>query len=56
VGAHHELKMALSNLDQFRIDDKLKGRGIRWHFNPPYASYMGESNSIHQKNFKSIVK
>ena len=38
VGAEKELKDAVGNLSQKRINDTLIEYGIQWHFHPPHAS------------------
>lgn len=41
VGAHTELKKALSSLNQGKIQGTLLPDGIQWSFNPPAASHHG---------------
>ncbi len=41
VGANKELKRALLEIDQERVDHKMRSASITWHFNPPGASAMG---------------
>jgi hypothetical protein len=43
VGANNELKAALAELNQSKLEDECKTRGIRWRFNPPSAPHMGGS-------------
>jgi transposase InsO family protein len=42
-GASNELKLALKQLIESKntMQEKLIGRGIHWHFNPPAAPHMG---------------
>lgn len=40
-GAEVEVKEALQNWNQERICDRLRERGIEWHFSPPAASHTG---------------
>ncbi len=41
VGAEEDLKAALVEMDQDRIESCLQRHEIHWSFNPPSASYMG---------------
>ena len=42
VGAQRELRQALQELNQFKIFKEMRSRGIRWIFQCPQASHMGE--------------
>ena len=41
VGAERELRQGLQEWNQERIEGDLSGKGVRWLFNTPTASYMG---------------
>lgn len=41
IGADRELKEALANLNQDKIQGVLSQAGIRWSFNPPAGSHHG---------------
>ena len=41
IGANNELKEAIKELDQKRINDKFTDLGITWKFNPPSSPWMG---------------
>ena len=41
VGANHELKKALLDLNQTKVYKALSEKNIQWIFNPPAASHMG---------------
>lgn len=41
VGAERELREALQNLDQNKIQSALTQKGIDWTFNPPAGSHHG---------------
>ena len=53
IGAQQELKRALKEIDQNRVESVLKNRGIRWKFNPPHASHMG---GIWERVIRSIKR
>lgn len=41
VGAHTELRKAMSSLNEGKIQGALHPEGIQWSFNPPAASHYG---------------
>ena len=41
TSANKELKQSLQALEQLKIYDNLRQKGIEWKFNPPAASHMG---------------
>lgn len=41
IGANRELKQALQNLDQNKIQNTLRQEGIKWTFNPPHGAHHG---------------
>lgn len=41
IGAERELKEAIANLNQDKIQQALLQPGIRWSFNPPAGSHHG---------------
>jgi hypothetical protein len=51
VGAEKELKNAIRQWNQTKIDEFLKQREIKWQFNPPTASHMG---GIWERQIRSI--
>jgi hypothetical protein len=51
VGAEKELREAISEWNQVRIDSFLKQKEIQWRFNPPAASHMG---GIWERQIRSI--
>jgi len=42
-GAEKELRQALKEIDQSKMDSTLNEKGIQWHFIPPSAPHMGGS-------------
>ena len=43
---YKELRRSLQELNQSVIEEQLKQQQIRWNFNPPYASHMGEAEHV----------
>lgn len=41
VGAEHELRVAIKEWNQCKINDVLFQKGIKWTFNPPTGSHYG---------------
>ncbi|KAL3046456.1 hypothetical protein OYC64_004454 [Pagothenia borchgrevinki] len=41
VGAQKELRAALKDLNQHKIQNALLGDGVKWTFNPPYGAHHG---------------
>lgn len=41
IGAEKELRKALADLNQNKIQKTLAHKGIKWSFNPPAASHYG---------------
>ena len=52
-GAEADIKNALECWNQSRIQDQLRKRSIKWHFNPPGASHAG---GIWERIIRSIRK
>ncbi len=55
VGANNELKRAILEIDQERVDRKMRSAGIAWHFNPPGASAMGGVWEIMIRSVRKIL-
>ena len=53
VGAEKELRQLVQLLDQDRIMASTSNRGVKWHFNPPYAPHFG---GVHETMIKSAKK
>lgn len=41
MGAQKELRAALKDLNQHKIQNALLGDGVKWTFNPPYGAHHG---------------
>ena len=52
-GAETEIKTALEHWNLDRINNCLRGRGIRWNFNPAHASHAG---GVWERMIRSIRK
>ncbi|KAI4889889.1 hypothetical protein NFI96_023911, partial [Prochilodus magdalenae] len=53
VGAERELKQALKELDQSRINEAMMQKGVQWIFNPPAASHHG---GIWERQIRTVKK
>ncbi|XP_066500465.1 uncharacterized protein [Hoplias malabaricus] len=53
VGAERELRQALKELDQSRINEAMMQKGVRWIFNPPTASHHG---GIWERQIRTVRK
>ena len=51
VGADRELREWIDGLSHDTIHRKMLSKGIRWHFNPPYASHRG---GAWERSIKSV--
>ena len=56
VGAEKELRLALKELDQCKITNFLRPKGIQWHFNPPSASHMGGVWERQIRSIRAVLK
>ena len=52
-GADAELRSMMSKLDNERIKQSIADKGIRWHFNPPFAPHFG---GVHETMIKAAKK
>ena len=41
VGGKSELKNAMKEMDQCKLEKYVRAQGCEWHFNPPHASHFG---------------
>lgn len=53
VGAERELREALAELDQSRINEVMMRKGVQWIFNPPAASHHG---GIWERQIRTVRK
>lgn len=51
--ADKELKSLLSQIDEDKIKESVANKGVKWHFNPPYAPHFG---GVHESMIKSAKK
>ena len=48
-GADRELKTLLSQLDESKIKASVANKGVKWHFNPPFALHFGGAHESMMK-------
>ncbi|XP_071812124.1 uncharacterized protein [Apostichopus japonicus] len=53
VAAQKELKKALYEMNQDRVEEVLHTQGVEWHFNPPSASHFG---GVWERLIRSVRK
>ncbi|KAL2089190.1 hypothetical protein ACEWY4_016089 [Coilia grayii] len=53
VGVERELRQALKELDQSRINEVMMQKGVQWLFNPPAASHHG---GIWERQIRTVRK
>lgn len=53
VGAERELREAIEQWNQSRIEDALMQKGIQWVFNPPAGSHFG---GVWERQIRSVRK
>ena len=56
IGGERELREALQNINQKKVNDYLIQKEIEWHFSPPLASHMGGVWERMVKSVKTILK
>jgi transposase InsO family protein len=56
VGADRELKQALAEFDQAKLQAECSSRGIKWNFIPPRTPHMGGSWERMVKSVKQALK
>ena len=51
-GSDRELKTLLSQLDESKIKATVANKGVKWHFNPPFAPHFGGEHESMMKSAK----
>ena len=49
-GADNELKSLVLQIDENKIQESVAHKGVKWHFNPPFAPHFG---GVHESMIKS---
>lgn len=52
-GAGNELKLLVAQLDNEKVKGTIANKGVRWHFNPPFAPHFG---GVHETLIKSAKR
>ena len=52
-GADNELKSLVLQIDENKIQESVAHKGVKWHFNPPFAPHFG---GVHESMIKSAKR
>ena len=52
-GADSELKSLVLQIDENKIQESVAHKGVKWHFNPPFAPHLG---GVHESMIKSAKR